>query len=123
VYTRQIRALPLTSLLSHRRKMVKHVVSTPQHTFVHIVEDLVDFSLIYIEQPIGSILDTLVVTPPTSNYCEPKYSESEEERSYLESFDYGSKYMGGNNENKKEGENQLGNNQPWLARDALALLG
>jgi hypothetical protein len=54
----------------------------------------VDFSLIYIEQPIGLILDTLVVTPPTSNYCEPKYSESEEERFYLESFDYGSKYMG-----------------------------
>jgi hypothetical protein len=31
--------------------------------------------------------------------------------------------MGDNNENNQEGDNQPGNNHPWLARDALAIPG
>jgi hypothetical protein len=54
--------------------MVKPIVTTPEHTFVHTVEDLVDFSLIEIEQPLSLIPNTPVVTPPTSNYSKPKYS-------------------------------------------------
>jgi hypothetical protein len=73
-YTRKIGALPLTPLLPRRRRMVKPVVSTPEHTFIHTVEYLVDFALIEIEQPLGLILDTPVVTPPASNYSEPEDS-------------------------------------------------
>jgi hypothetical protein len=56
-------------------------VSTPEHTFIHTVEDLVDLALIEIEQPLGLIHDTPVVTPSRSNYSEPEDSESEEEES------------------------------------------
>jgi len=56
--------------------MVNHVVSTLEHTFVHTVEDLLDFSLIEIEKPLGLIPNTPVVTPLISNYFEPEDSYS-----------------------------------------------
>jgi hypothetical protein len=50
-YARQIGALPTTPLLPRRRRTVRPIVSTYEHTLVHMVEDLVYFSLLEIEQP------------------------------------------------------------------------
>jgi hypothetical protein len=80
-------------LLPRRRRTINPVVSTPEHTFVHTIEYLVDFSLIEIEKPLGLIPNTPVVTPPISNYFELEDSYSEEEEFDLEASNYGSKYI------------------------------
>jgi hypothetical protein len=74
-------------------------VTTPKHTFVHTIEHLVDFTLLEIEQPLGLIPDTPVVTPPTSNYSKLEDSEYEEEESDSKASNYILDYMGDNNEN------------------------
>jgi len=43
-------------------------VTTPEHTYVHTVEDLVVFSLREIEKPLGLIPNTPDITWPISNY-------------------------------------------------------
>jgi hypothetical protein len=53
-------------------------VDTPDHTFVHMVEDLVDFSLTEIDQPLSFIPETPLVTPPTSTHSDIESFESEE---------------------------------------------
>jgi hypothetical protein len=73
------------------------VVDTPDQVFVHTVEDLIDFSLTEIEQPLNLIPET-----PTGNYSKPNDFESEEEgfnsdHSVLESDD-----MEDNNDNNEE---------------------
>jgi len=101
--------------------MVKHVVTTLEHTFVHTVEDLMDFTLIEIEKPLGLIPDAAISTPPTSNYSETGDSQSKEEGYDSKASIYESRNIGDINKNKQEGNNQPGNNQPWFARDALVL--
>jgi hypothetical protein len=65
-YAQQIGALPLASLLPHRKKVSRPVVDTPDQVFVHIVEDLIDFALTKIEHPFNLIPET-----PTDNFSEP----------------------------------------------------
>jgi len=73
--------ITLNPIISSKEENGKPVVPTPTHTFIHIVEYLVDLSLIEIEQPIGLIHNTFLVTPPKNNYSEPKDSYSEKEES------------------------------------------
>jgi len=59
----------VTPLLPHRRITTRTIVSTPKHTLVHIVEDLVELPLQEIEQPFGLLPTTpisLTITPPRS---------------------------------------------------------
>ena len=94
------------------------MVDTPVQVFVHALEDLIYFSLTEIEQPLNLIPET-----PAGNYSEPDDFESDEEgfnsdRSASESYD-----MEDNNDHNEERGNPPQNNQPWLARDALEILG
>jgi hypothetical protein len=93
------------------------VVDTPDQVFVHTVEDLIDFSLTEIEHPLNLIPET-----PVGNCSEPDDFSDEEgfnsERSVSESDD-----MEDNNDHNEERGNPPQNNQPWLARDALAIPG
>jgi hypothetical protein len=59
-YSCQIRALPLASLLPHRKQVSRLVVNIPDQVFVHIVEDPIDFSLTEIKHPLNLIPKTLV---------------------------------------------------------------
>jgi hypothetical protein len=74
------------------------VVNTPDHTFVHTVEDLIDFSITEIDQPLSFIPKTPLVTPPTSTYSSTNDSEFEEASSNSENSDNESDNM----ENKNE---------------------
>jgi hypothetical protein len=122
-YARQIGALPLALFLPHRKKTARPVVDTPDHTFVHMVEDLVYFSLTEIDQPLSFIPETPLVTPPTSTYSDVEDSESGGASSNSENSDIESDNMGDNNEEVPEVNDQPVNNHPWLARDSLALPG
>jgi hypothetical protein len=85
-YSRKIGALPTTPLLPRRRRPVRPVVSTCELTLVHTVKDLVDFSLLKIEEPFDLIPNTPTVTPPASYFSDhQEYSEPEEEESDPES--------------------------------------
>jgi hypothetical protein len=84
---------------------------------------MVDFSLTEINQPLSFIFETPITTPPISTDSEPNNFESEEVGSNLETLDDESDNMGDNNENILEGNDHHENNQPWLDRDALAILG
>jgi hypothetical protein len=75
-YARQIRAFPLALFLPCKKKTARLVVDTPYNTFVHMVEDLVDFSITKIDQPLSFIPETPLVTPPTSTHSNPDSSES-----------------------------------------------
>jgi hypothetical protein len=73
------------------------MVDTPDQFFVHMVEDLIDFSLTDIKHPLNVIPETLA-----GNYFEPDDFESDEEgfnsdRSILESND-----MEDNNDHNEE---------------------
>jgi hypothetical protein len=50
------------------------MVDTPNQVFVHTIEDLIDFSLTEIKQPLNLIPKT-----PVGNYSEPDDFESDEE--------------------------------------------
>jgi hypothetical protein len=82
-----------------------------------MVEDLIDFSLTEIEQPLNLILKT-----PAGNYSEPGDFESDEEGSNSYRSGSESEDMEDNNNNNGEGGNKPQDNQPWLARDALEIL-
>jgi hypothetical protein len=88
-----------------------HFFSSPDHTFVHIVEDLVDFALTKIDQPLSFIPETPIVTPPTSTYSRHDNSDSEEVGSNSEDSDDELDDFGDNNENILEGNYQPANNQ------------
>jgi len=86
-YARQIGTLPTTTILTRRKRFVRLVMSTYEHTLVKTVEDLVDFSLHEIE-PFDLIPNTPIITPPTINWSDnQEYSKPEEEESDLESED------------------------------------
>jgi hypothetical protein len=110
--------LPLSPLLSHRKQLRRLVVDTLEQVFFHTIEDLIDFSLIEIEQPLNMIPKT-----PSGNYYEPDDFESDEESSKSDHSTYESKDMEDNNNNNEERGNKLEDNQPWLARDALVITG
>jgi hypothetical protein len=111
-YARQIGVLPLAPLLPRRKQIRRPVVESPDQVFVHTVEDLIDFSLTEIEHPLNLIPET-----PADNFSEP------DEFSEEEGFNSGSEDMEDNHDHDEERGNPPQNNQPWLARDALAIPG
>jgi hypothetical protein len=64
-YAQNIGVLPLAPLLPRRKKISRLVVKSPDHVFLHIVEDLIDFSLTKIKHPLNLIPET-----PVINYFE-----------------------------------------------------
>jgi len=88
------------------------VVESPDQVFVHIVEYLIDFTLTEIKYPLNLILET-----PADNFFEPDNFSEEE------GFNLGYENMEDNHEHDEERGNPPQNNQPWLARYALAILG
>jgi hypothetical protein len=117
-YARQIGSLPLAPLLPHRKQVNMPVVDNHDQVFVHTVEDLIDFSLIEIEQPLNLIPET-----PAGNKSEPGNFESDEEGSNSDHSALELDDMEDSNDNNEEMRNQPQNNQPWLARDSLEILG
>jgi hypothetical protein len=88
------------------------VVSTSKEVFIHSIEDLIDFAITEIQEPLDLIPET-----PTDNIFEPNDFSKEEE------LNLDSKDMEGNNDHGEEREIPLQDNQPWLARDVMAILG
>jgi hypothetical protein len=93
------------------------VVESPDQLFVHIVEELVDFSLTEIEHPLNLIPET-----PIDNFFKPNDFLKDEGFNSKRSVS-GSEDMEDNNDHNEERGKPPQNNQPWLARDALAILG
>jgi hypothetical protein len=91
------------------------VVDTLNPVFVHTVEDLIDFKITKIEYPLNLIPET----PPSHVYESDDFLE--EEGFNLERSE--SEYMEDHNDHDEERGNPPQNNQPWLARDALAIPG
>jgi hypothetical protein len=77
------------------------VVNTPDEVFVHTVEDLIDFAITEIENPLN-----LVPEMPSNDVSEPDDLSKEEE------FNSDSKDMEGNNDHEEERKMLLQNNQP-----------
>jgi hypothetical protein len=111
-YARQIGVLSLALILPRRQKISRPVVDTPDQVFVHTVEDLIDFAITEIEHPLN-----LIPEMPVDDVSEPDDFLEEEE------FNSGSEDMEDNNDHDEERGNPPQNNQPWLARDALAIPG
>jgi hypothetical protein len=97
-YSHQIRALTLASFLPHKKQTTRLIFDTPDHTIVHMVEDIVYFSLTEINQPLSFIPETPFVTPPTSTHFDPESFEFEEVDFSSENLDNVSDNM----ENKNE---------------------
>jgi hypothetical protein len=116
-YARQIDTLSLAPILPKRKKVSIPVVDTLDQVFVNTVEDLIDFSLIEIERPIN-----LIPEMPANNVSEPD-DFFEEEGFNSERSVSGYEYMEDNNDHDEERGNPRQKNQPWLARDALAIPG
>ena len=68
-YAQQISALPL----SRRKQISRLMAESPDQVFVHIVEDLIDFSLTEIEHPLNLIPET-----PADNCSTPDDFSNEE---------------------------------------------
>jgi hypothetical protein len=111
-YARQIGVLSLALILPRRKKISRSVVNTPDEVFMHTVEDLIDFTITEIQDPLD-----LIPEMPANDVSEPDDFSEEEE------FNSESEDMEGNNDHNEERGNPPLKNQPWLARDALALLG
>jgi hypothetical protein len=92
--------------------MSRPMVNTPDEVFVHMIEDLIYFTITEIQDPLDLIPETLV-----NDVSEPD--------DFMEEEDFNSKFedMEGNKDHDEERGNPPLNNQPWLARDALALPG
>jgi hypothetical protein len=88
------------------------VVNTPDNFFVHTVEDLIDFKITEIQDP----LDILPEMSADDVSELDDFSKEEE-------FNSESEDMEGNKDHNEERGNPTINIQPWLARDALALTG
>jgi hypothetical protein len=104
--------LSLAPILSQREKQSRPVASTPEEVFLHSVEDLIDFPITKIQEPLDLIPET-----PANNISEPN-AFLEEEEINLDSED-----MEGNNDHGEEREIPLQDNQPWLVGDALSFPG
>jgi hypothetical protein len=105
-YARQIGVLSLTPILPQRKQQSRSVVSTPDEVFLHSVEDLIDFTITEIQEPLDLIPET-----PADDIPEPDDFSEEEE------LDSDSEDMEGNNGREEEREVPLQDNQPWLAGD------
>jgi hypothetical protein len=68
-YARQIDALSLAPILPQRKQQSRPVVSTPDEVFVHSVEDLIDFVITEIQEPLDLIPET-----PADDISEPTIS-------------------------------------------------
>jgi hypothetical protein len=79
------------------------VVSTSEEVFVHSVEDLIDFVITEIQEPLD-----LIPEMPADNISEPNDFLEEEE------LNSDSEDMEGNNDHGEEREIPLQDNQPWL---------
>jgi hypothetical protein len=109
---RRIGVFPFTPILPRRKQHSRLVVSTPDEVFVHSVEDLIDFVITKIQEPLDLIPET-----PVDDISKPnKFSEEEE-------FESNSKDMEGNNGHGEEREVPLQYNQPWLAEDVVVVPG
>ena len=117
-YAQQIGGLPLAPLLPYRKQLSRPFVDTPDQVFFHTVEDMIVFSLTEIKQPINMITET-----PVGNYSEPNDFESDQEGSSSDRSASESEYMKDNNDNNEERGDQPRDNQPWMARDSLAIPG
>jgi hypothetical protein len=111
-YARQIDMFPFTPILPRRKQQSRLVVSTPDEVFVHSVEDLIDFAITKIQEPLD-----LIPEMPADNISEPDDLSEEEEP------DSDSEDMEGNNGREEEREVPLQDNQPWLVGDAVAIPG
>jgi hypothetical protein len=103
---------PFTPILPRRKKQSRLVVSTPNEVFIHSVEDLIDFTITKIQEPLD-----LIPKMPASDISKPNNLSKEEEP------DSDFKDMEENNGREEEREVPLQDNQPWLARDAVAVPG
>jgi hypothetical protein len=111
-YAQEIDALSLTPILPQRKQQSILVVSTPGEVFVHSIEDLIDFVITKIQQPLD-----LIPNMPVGDIPEPdEFSEEED-------IDSDSEDMEGNNGCEEEREVPLQNNHPWLAGDVVAIPG
>ena len=82
-YTRQIDAFSLAPILPRRKQQSRPVVSTPDEVFVHSVEDLIDFAITEIQEPLDLIHET-----PVDDVSEPDdFSEEEEFNSECEDME------------------------------------
>jgi len=111
-YTPRIGALPITLILSQRKQQSRPVFSIPDEVFVHLIEDLIDFAITEIQDP----LDLIPKTPTDNVYEQGDYSDGEE-------FNLESGSMEGKNDPEEEREVPPQNNQPWLVKDAVAIPG
>ena len=111
-YARQIDAFPFTPILPRRKKQSILVVNTPDKVFVRYVEDLIVITITEIQEP----LDLIPETPAGDISEHNKFLEEEE-------FDSDSEDMEGNTDHEEEREVPLQDNQPWLARDTMAIPG
>jgi hypothetical protein len=93
------------------------VVESPDQVFLHTVKDLIYFSLTEFEHPLNLIPETL------ANNCSEPDDFSDEEGFNSEHSVLGSDDMEDNNDHIEERGNPPQNNQPWLTRDVLAILG
>jgi hypothetical protein len=111
-YARQISALSLTPILPWRKQQSRPVVNTPDEVFVHSFEDLIDFGITKIQEPLDIIPEM-----PVGDIPEPDDFLEEEE------LDSDSEDMQGNNGHGEEREVPLQDNQPWLAGDIVVIPG
>jgi hypothetical protein len=111
-YARQIRALPLASLLPRRKQVSRIVVDTLDQFFIHTVEDLIYFTFTKIENPLNLIPET-----PTGNCSEPDNFSNEEE------FNSECSVSGSDNMEDNNDHNEEMGNPPYLAKYSLAIRG
>jgi hypothetical protein len=86
--------------------------NTPNEVFVHIVEELIYFSITKIQEPLNLVPETPVVDVLNPN----DFSEEEE-------FDSDSEYMEGDDNHEEEREILIQNHQPWLAGGVVIVPG
>jgi hypothetical protein len=92
-YARKIGALSLAPILPRRNQQRRPVVSNPDEVFVHSVEDIMDFAITEIQEPLDMMPET-----SSDDISELKKNSEEEE------FDSDSEYREGDNNHEKERE-------------------
>ena len=128
-YARQLQILPTAPLLPRRRRSYLPVNEVGDHVEVQTLEDLVDLPLSDIDGPVGQIIpshnnsdnehtnEDLSTDWTRDHNQNPETAETEPSRSGSSSSE--EEEMA--NENVENNKND--NLQPWLLRDALAILG
>jgi hypothetical protein len=90
-YAQKIGVFSLAPILPQRKQQRRPMVSTPDKVFMHSVEDLIDFSITEIQEPINLVPET-----PAADVSEPNNFSEEEE------FDSDSEDMDGNSNHEEE---------------------